>query len=119
MSLGSRLKMARKAARLTQKALANMVGVTASAIANYETGVSYPNEDILINLMNKLNIDANYLYADDIIKSDNIYFLSPEEERLISLFRSLNFNGQQMVITSVESFATNPALTEGREAGVS
>ena len=119
MSLGNRLKMARKAAKLTQKALGNMVGVSPSAIANYETGVSYPNEDILINLMNKLNIDANYLYADDIIKSDNIYFLSPEEEHLISMFRGLNFNGQQMVITTVESYSVNPSLADAETAGVS
>ena len=119
MSLGTRLKSARLKKHYTQKQLGELVNVTGAAIGNYENGISSPNEDTLIRLMAALGVDANYLYADDMEDIRGVYFLSPEEERLISLFRGLNFNGQQMVITSVESFATNPALTEGREAGAS
>lgn len=119
MSLGTRLKSARLAKHYTQKQLGEMVNVTGAAIGNYENSVSSPNEDTLIKLMSALGVDANYLYADDMTDIRGVYFLSPEEERLISMFRGLNFNGQQMVITSVESFAGNPALTEDMEAGAS
>ena len=112
MSLGKRLKMARKAAGYTQKSLAASVGISPSAIANYETGVSSPNEDILINLMKVLDIDANFLYADDMISKHNAHFLSPEEEQLITLFRSLNSNGQDTLISTAESFALNPAFKQ-------
>lgn len=119
MSLGKRLRMARKAAGLTQKSLADMVGIGASSIANYETGVSAPNEDILINLMRVLNIDANYLYADDIVSQPGVRYLSPDEERLLSVYRSLNAVGKQMAITTVESYAANTALTEDALTGAS
>ena len=69
--------------------------------------------------MSVLNVDANYLYSDYMKDIKGTYFLSPEEERLISHFRALNYNGQQMVITTKESYVGNPALTEGLETGVS
>lgn len=119
MSFGDRLKIARKAKKLTQKDLGKMANVTGSAISNYEKGVSAPNEQILIRLMEILEIDANYLYADEIIKMNNISFLSPDEEHLVSCFRRLNEAGQRYALTAIESFAGNPALTEETEAGVS
>lgn len=119
MSLGKRLRMARKAAGLTQKSLADMVGIGASSIANYETGVSAPNEDILINLMKALSIDANFLYADDIISQPGARYLSPDEERLLSTYRSLNTTGKQMAITTIESYAANASLTEEALTGAS
>ena len=119
MSMGLRLRMARKAAGYTQKKLAELAEVSASSIANYETGVSAPNEDILIRLMNVLNIDANFLYADDLIRQPGISFLTPDEERLISVYRSLNTTGQQMALTTIESYQANPALTEETSIQVS
>ena len=119
MSMGSRLRMARKAAGYTQKKLAELTDISPSSIANYETGVSSPNEDILIRLMRVLEIDANFLYADDIIRQRGMTFLSPEEERLVSCFRRLNEAGQRYALTAIESFAGNPALTEEPEAGAS
>jgi transcriptional regulator with XRE-family HTH domain len=119
MSLGKRLRIARKASGLTQKKLADMVGVGASSIANYETGVSAPNEDILINLMKALSIDANFLYADDIISQPGVRYLSHDEERLLSAYRSLNAAGRQMALTTVESYAANAALTEEALTGAS
>ncbi len=119
MSLGTRLKSARLKKHYTQKQLGDLVNVTGAAIGNYENGVSSPNEDTLIRLMAALGVDANFLYADDMEDLRGVYFLSPEEERLISLFRGLNFNGQQMVITTVESYSVNPSLADAEKAGVS
>ena len=119
MSLGTRIKSARLAKKLTQRQLGELVKCTGSAIGNYEKGVSSPNEDILIRLMSVLEVDANYLYADYMADIRGVYFLSPEEERLISHFRALNYNGQQMVMTTIESFSANPTLTEGLETGAS
>jgi len=119
MSMGLRLRMARKAAGYTQKKLAELVEVSASSIANYETGVSFPNEDILIRLMNVLKIDANFLYADDIIHQPGLSFLTPDEQRLVSIFRTLNATGQQTSLTTLESFAGNPSLTEEALTGAS
>ena len=108
MSLGERLKQARKAKKLTQKQLGVLAGVTGSAIGNYENGVSSPNEETLIRLMQILVVDANYLYADDMAAISDARFLSPEEEQLITLYRSLNAQGQQEVSRYAEYCATKP-----------
>lgn len=110
MSLGSRLKAARLQKNLTQKQLGELVGVTTSAIGNYEKSVSSPNENTLIRLMNVLGVDANYLYTDYMESKSDSVFLSPEEERLITSFRALNGSGQDIVITTIQSLAGNPAL---------
>lgn len=66
MSIGSRIKEARKHRSLTQEELALSIGVTKGAIANYENEVSVPKIDLLIKLMQTLDVDANYLYQDDV-----------------------------------------------------
>lgn len=67
MSLGSRLKEARIMQNLSRADLAKAVGVTPSAIGNYELEISSPKPEIMIKLVNVLRIDANYLYQDDVL----------------------------------------------------
>ena len=83
MSLGTRIKSARLAKKLTQRQLGELVKCTGSAIGNYEKGVSSPNEDILIRLMSVLEVDANYLYADYMADIRGVYFLSPANSGII------------------------------------
>lgn len=66
MSIGSRIKEARKKQCLTQVDLASAIGVTKGAIANYENEVSVPKIELLVKLMKNLGVDANYLYQDDV-----------------------------------------------------
>ena len=61
MGFKERLKEAREQKGYTQTQLGEMVGVTKSAIANYETGVSSAKEQVLIKLMGALGVDANFL----------------------------------------------------------
>ena len=71
MSIGSRLKLRREELGLTQTELAKLVGVSKGSIGNYESEISSPNENILIKLFSALDCDANYLYHDDINKSND------------------------------------------------
>jgi len=66
MSFGSRLKEARLNSKMSRNELAQAVGVTQSAIGNYELEISSPKEPVLIQLMKVLNVDANYLYQDSV-----------------------------------------------------
>ena len=72
MSIGTRIKMRREELGMTQPELACLIGVSKGSIGNYESGISRPNEDILIKLFSALDCDANYLYFDDINKSEDI-----------------------------------------------
>ena len=64
MSFSTNLRDFRQEAGLTQEQLAEIVGVTASAIANYENNVSMPRKEILQKLMQALGCDANSLLME-------------------------------------------------------
>lgn len=64
MTIGTQIKKARLAKKLTQAELAEKIGVKKTAVSNYENGVSAPNEPTLLRLMRVLDVDANYIYAD-------------------------------------------------------
>jgi len=56
-----RLRSARKAKKLTQEELANLVGTTKTTISNYETGYSTPSFEILLDIANVLDVTTDYL----------------------------------------------------------
>ena len=51
MGIGKQIRRAREQLGLTQGQLAKAVGVTKSAIGNYESGVSHPKEPVLYALL--------------------------------------------------------------------
>ena len=59
MSFGSQLRRRREELRLSRAQLAEELGVSPSAISNYENGVSSPKEDVLLRLFDALQIDPN------------------------------------------------------------
>lgn len=63
MSFRDQLKARREACGLTRAALAEQLGVSASAVGNYETGVSFPKEDVLLRLFDALRTDPNQLFC--------------------------------------------------------
>ncbi len=103
MSIGTRIKARREELGLTQPKLAELLGVSKGTIGNYETGISKPNEPILIRMFGVLKCDANYLYADD-IAIDNIggIRLTPEEQTYIKKYRQLDTYGQKAVDTLID-----------------
>lgn len=96
MGIGYRIKEARERLGLTQTELGAMIGVTGSAITNYEKETSHPKEQIIYKLMETLNIDANYLFQDAVkLKSSNNVSLL--EYELIKKYRDLDEHGKEMV----------------------
>ena len=102
MGIGYRIKEARERLGLTQTELGEMVGVTGSAITNYEKETSHPKEQIIYKLMEKLKVDANYLFQDAVKlpKSENDINLSEYEH--IKKYRSLDTHGRDMVDTVLQ-----------------
>ena len=96
MSIGSRIKERREFLKLTRNNLAGKIGVTASAIANYENEVSTPKIELLYKLFDALQCDANYLYQDDIKKIEE-FRVSFAEQTLINKFRRLDTHGKEVV----------------------
>ena len=59
MGFGEQLRRRREEMGLSRDDLAAMLGVTRSAIGNYETGVSTPKERVLLRLFDALQVDPN------------------------------------------------------------
>lgn len=92
MGIGKRIKEARDAKHWTQKELAEQIGVTPSAITNYENETSHPKEEILYRLINKLSVDANFLFQDyisTISEEKNLFLLDTIEREIIEIYRKL------------------------------
>lgn len=80
MSIGTQIKKARLSQNLTQKQLADLIGVTKNAVTNYERDTSSPKEPILFELLKVLHIDANYLFQDYMMDSVVFYRTVTQEE---------------------------------------
>lgn len=113
MGIGPRIKEAREKLGLTQTELGRLVGVTGSAITNYENNTSHPKEQILYKLLEALKVDANYLFQDE-MSSPNNNILSLEEQYHISLYKKLNEDGKRMADTYVKDLTENPKYTNDK-----
>ena len=59
--LGSTIKKLRKDYKLTQSDLANLLKVSISAVALWETNKRYPNLNIILKIANIFNVSIDYL----------------------------------------------------------
>lgn len=98
MSIGSRIKDARISKGLKQEDLARLIGVTKGAVGNYEADYSSPKDIVLYKIFEVLNVDANYIFQDNIKNKKTPPPLTAEENNLINQYRELNTTGQKMLI---------------------
>ena len=77
------LKSLRKDAGLTQKELADKVGVTNSTISFYEQEERSPSVDMIIRLAEIFNVSVDYLLGIDQKKNINLSGLKEEDIQLI------------------------------------
>jgi Zn-dependent peptidase ImmA (M78 family)/DNA-binding XRE family transcriptional regulator len=68
--IGKRLKQAREARGLTTVALAEIVGVTRSAISLHETGNATPQPEVLAKLSSKLNMPMAFFFKPFEVSGD-------------------------------------------------
>lgn len=94
MSLGQQMKTRRKELGLSRADLADRLGVSLSAISNYENGISSPKEEILLRLFTALEVEPNYLFRDSYAGTDT---LSSGEAALIERYRALSATGKRAV----------------------
>ena len=101
MSFCEQLQKRRKELGLSRTELAARLGVSPSAVGNYETGVSAPKEEVLLRLFDALGVDPNYLYRDAYRAHGGIR--SDEEQALLEGYRRLSLAGRQTVHTMVRA----------------
>lgn len=100
MGIGKRIKEARNSLGLTQDELANLLGVTKGAVANYENETSHPKEPIMYKMFDALKVDANFLFQDEMNISAYASKATPDEfEKIIRKYRTLDNHGKKIIET--------------------
>lgn len=97
MSIGSRMRERRQELGLSRSELAERLGVTNTAVSNYETGYSVPKIDIMFKIFKVLDCDANYLYQDDIVETGTST-LSADEQKLLDAYRQMRDRSQDKLL---------------------
>lgn len=67
--LGKRLRQLRKTKKLTQKQVAERVGVTRTVLSQYENDHTAPSLEVLVKLANQFGVSTDYL-LDNISPSE-------------------------------------------------
>lgn len=73
MEIGQSIQEARKKAKLTQKELAEKVGIATITVQQYERGVRTPKIETLQKIAQALNIDVGVLYGVEVDKGNSQY----------------------------------------------
>ena len=101
MSFGEQMRLRREALSLSRAQLAARLGVSPSAISNYENGLSSPKEDVLLRLFDALDVDPNYLFRGAFHAECSTF--SREEQDLIEAYRALPPIGRETVRSLISS----------------
>lgn len=113
MEFKDRLKQLRTEANLTSEELAKKIGVSRSAIGNYEIGMRIPRIDQLEAIADLFNVDMDFLLC----RTDTIRKDSFDEERVTWLMKRLNDTGKREAVKRVEELTYIPAYTLQQYAG--
>lgn len=100
-----RLKAAFNASGLTQTELCKRTGITKGALSSYLSGRYFPKQKALESLADALGVSVIYLMgfgAESDRPSDGSSALSPEEMRIIDMYRSLNAIGKRRAVQELE-----------------
>lgn len=84
--IGERIKELRKENNLTQKQLADAIGIDRSSIGKYETGTP-PSSDVLLRIAEYFGVSVDYLYGR---VTRNIEAENDDERELLVMFRKTN-----------------------------
>lgn len=95
MSFGEQIKSRRRELKLSRAELAGRLGVSASAISNYENGLSFPKEDVMLRLFDSLETEPNLLFRDHFQCGSQV--MDGPEQILLRQYRMLSPLGREAV----------------------
>ena len=122
MSFGSRLSSRRKELGIKQIDLANILCVSQSAIASWETDANSPRATLLYKVFEILKCDANYLFQDEMAElrqiesKDGAEVFSESEVELIRQYRALDTARKNFVSNIIRREVEQMRLVEDMRA---
>ena len=94
MAFHDRLKEARIKSNYTQDQLAEILGIGKSTLSGYENGNREPTISTIAKIIDTLNIDANFLYQDEVISTNEVSY---EIMGMNNKYRELDEHGKKVV----------------------
>ena len=82
--MGEKLKSLRIEKNLTQKQVADRIGLAISAVSSYESGTRYPSYDVLVKLARIFHISTDYLLGMTDKRNIDVTGLNDNEIELVS-----------------------------------
>ena len=82
--MGEKLKSLRIEKNLTQKQVADRIGLAISAVSSYESGTRYPSYDVLVKLARIFHVSTDYLLGMTDKRNIDVTGLSDNEIELVS-----------------------------------
>lgn len=102
MEIGQRFIELRKQKNLTQEDISQQLNLTRSAISLWESNKRKPDADTLVQLADFYDVSVDYLLCREnscqTIYPDSAYALTTKEKNLLSTFKQLNKDNQDIVI---------------------
>ena len=84
VNMGEKLKSLRIEKNLTQKQVADRIGLAISAVSSYESGTRYPSYDVLVKLARIFHVSTDYLLGMTDKRNIDVTGLSDNEIELVS-----------------------------------
>ena len=101
MNFGEVLKKLRNDRNISQKTLANDLGIAQQSISAYEKGTSDPSIENLINFAKFFNVTIDYLVGHSLIPDKTS--LTEDQEELFVYYDSLPYDKKNIVKEIVDS----------------
>lgn len=80
---GSRLRELRKSKSLTQKQLAEILGITKASVSAYETCAKHPSVEVLIAICAFFHVPSDHMLGLNDVDNFELYYLTDEQSMLI------------------------------------
>ena len=125
-TIGDAIRNERKKCNITQKELAERLGVSASMIAQYETGKRKPKLETMRKLAEALGVPMGDLVANwsdystseiitDLEENDRAVHLNRQARLIARYYEELNALGQSKAIEQVEMLTKIPEYQKEKE----
>ena len=82
--MGEKLKSLRIEKNLTQKQVADRIGLAISAVSSYESDTRYPSYDVLVKLARIFHVSTDYLLGITNTRNIDVTGLRDNEIELVS-----------------------------------
>ena len=104
-SIGKRLSQARKAKKLTQEQLSELIGVSVSEISRIETGRNSTTIDTLMKFCDELDVGLDFILFDYFPSDTQIK--NPTVKQIVTLIEPLGESSCQIILELIRLYTAS------------